>query len=147
MAKRGNPVYVCGGKYVGLHGWFNKAAVVTHNKVGVILVLDQAGNMKATKIKRFHVRHPHKLSNYAEGVIAKQPKIEAAMGQVCSQLAKCSVEKRDIKDLSYVFEKKMKRAIERQEEKGSRARYRKVQFTRPPQKHPREDANEMHTAA
>jgi len=66
-------------------------------------------------------------SGYAEAVMQQCPDLEALLVSVCRAFAKCDIG-RDVKGFEKIVAEKMNEAVAWQEEKGSKAMYRRIKY-------------------
>jgi ribosomal protein L24 len=128
-AIKGDAVRFIAGKYGGKSGWVNLAETADDEILPVIVNLGRKGE-KVTFVYQSSARLITNVAptSYAEAVIKHCPDIEKALVELSRKLAKCDI-KRDSSGFHAVIIAKVDEALAWQESKGSKAMYRKIDYT------------------
>ena len=125
---KGKEVRFIGGKYSGKRGWINMDKENGENTVPVIVDLGKKGE-KETYVYDYSLELEDTgiPATYAQAVIQQCPDLDCALTKVCRGFAKCNI-RQDPEGFIGVVQKKMTEATKLQEDKGSKALYRRIQF-------------------
>jgi hypothetical protein len=128
---KGRAIRFQDGKYFGKTGWMDADKRPTPKMYYVIVDLGD-GTLKSTKVMKTSVGNRHEPpTSYAMAAIQQHPDIEKQITKLCRDLAECSIG-RDAQGLFRILEKNLSEATETQDQMGSGARYRRVDFSGPP---------------
>lgn len=125
---KGEEIRFIAGKYGGKSGWINTQEPADESVTPVIVNLGRKGE-KATVVYSSSIKRINfaPATSYAEAVIQQCPDIEKTLVTVTRQLAKCDVG-RDPKGFQAVVNQKLDEARTWQENRGSKAMYRKINY-------------------
>ena len=126
--RKGKKIRFIAGKYARKDGWIDEAGESDEAVTSVIVNLGRRGE-KSTYVysSSFRIEEGEKPDCYAEAIIQQCPDIEKDLVGVCRKLAKCEIEK-DEPGLLKVINKTMADAVKWQQDKGSKAYYRKIKY-------------------
>ena len=120
-----------GGRYAGKTGWLRHSKRSRGQLYYYVFVDLGDSTVKKTyvQIDSFEAAEMQMPSSYAEALLQQHVDIEVAMNKLVNQLATCSIQVgiSGVK-LCHIFEKKLNNAMIKQDKKGSKARYRCVEF-------------------
>lgn len=125
---KGKEIRFIGGKYVGLKGWVNISKSPGYNTIPVIVDTKKKGEWH-TYVFEWNVDDELKTppSNYAAAVLHACPDLDGALTKMCRDFAKCDI-RRDYDGFMAIVGKKLEAAAKLQDDKGSKALYRKIDF-------------------
>jgi hypothetical protein len=131
MAEKGEKIRFVKGRYQNLTGWKDKSYKKKRgsNYRGVIVKFED-GSQKVTRVKKSSFRPSHEDAVcFEQAAMQQNPDMEHAMIRFAEMWVECHINSNDkaVEYLHYEIE----RARLRQKELGSKARYRKVEFTAP----------------
>jgi hypothetical protein len=129
MARKGKKVRFIGGKYGGKKGWVNDDRNLGTGTIPVIVDLGKKGE-KETYVYEYSVALEATANPtcYAEAVIQQCPDLECALTKLCRDFAKCNM-RDDPNGFMTIVQKKMSEATIWQADKGSKALYRRIEYT------------------
>jgi hypothetical protein len=134
---KGSVISIIGGKYVGLSGWIDKKKDATREFVHVII---RKGKDAETDIKT-KVKHENYVleteiqapSNYEEAMFQQNSDIDALLNKLVKSIAECDgvlQSEVSMKNIFRVFKDRFEKAKAHQDSKGSKARWRKVCYSK-----------------
>jgi hypothetical protein len=136
-SKKGAAIKFIGGNYVDFPGWLNKTKDATKEFVYVI-VRKKEGSLPhevATKVRHENyvlLTEINEPANYEEAIFQQHADIDALLNKLVRSIAECdSVLETDhsSKNLFRVIKERLEKAKTRQNNKGSKARWRRVRFS------------------
>jgi hypothetical protein len=128
---KGKEIRFIGGKYVGLKGWINISKSPGYNTIPVIADTKKKGEWE-TYVFQCNIKDEPQTppSNYAAAVIQACPDLDGALTKICHDFMKCDI-RRDYAGFYEIMGKKLDAAAKLQDDKGSKALYRHIDFVEP----------------
>ena len=129
-AYKGAPIKVVGGIHLGCKGWIDKTKDPTNDYTHIIV----RKNNKTNEEVRTRVRHENyvlktEISNpvsYEEAMLVQHLDIDALLTKLVQKMAECELA--DGSNIASIIKQRFEKAKARQENKGSKARWRRVRW-------------------
>jgi hypothetical protein len=125
---KGKEIRFIGGKYVGLKGWINVSKTPGYNTIPVIADTKKKGEWE-TYVFLYNIEDEPQTppTSYAAAVLQACPDLDGALTKICRDFAKCDI-RRDYDGFYKIMGKKLGDAAKLQDDKGSKALYRHIDF-------------------
>ena len=126
---QGEAIRFVGGKYGGKKGWMDTAKERSECTIPVIVDRGRKG-LKETYVFETSVElePASPPGSYAEAAFQECTDLDCSLTKLCHDLVKVSIE-RDAEGLLVVIQRKLRAAVIQQQAKGSKALYRKINYS------------------
>jgi hypothetical protein len=133
-ADKADPIRFIGGTYAGKTGWLRQSRRKRGTTYLYVFVDLGDSTVKKTyvQVENIGAAAMEEPDSYAIALLQQHTDIEATMNMLVRQLATCSIQDGSTQvALTLIFTEKLHQAIVKQDKKGSKARYRCVDFVDP----------------
>jgi hypothetical protein len=130
QADKADAIRFIGGRYVGKTGWLRRSRHKRGSTCYYVLVDlgDDTVVKTYVQIDNISSAEVEEPASYATALLQQHVDIELTMKTLARQLASCSIDEPIAADLCTIFALQLNLAINKQANKGSKARYRNVDF-------------------
>jgi hypothetical protein len=135
-SSKGTPIQIVGGDHSGCSGWIDKSRHPTNCFTPVILNKKKHNRLQEIQTK---VQHENYIlhtelkppTSYEDAMLQQHTDINELLNKLVREMAQCELtgaNETSQKNISSIFLSRLHKARQRQDVKGSKARWRKIKF-------------------